>query len=728
MEEINDENILPAPSDIHINVSSGTKLSEVSTDEGNMNNESDSAFHTPRAPSDESKVEPTTPQKVLASPKLSKQITKVIIANKSNVDTAAPIESVKDAVSKFGGITDWNAHKAQALERRKHVQQELLKAQVEIPQYKKQAEAAEAEKALVLEELQNTLRLVEELKLSLEKAETEEVQAKQDSKLAQLRIKEMEQGIACEASVAAKEQFNVAKSRHASAVAELESVKNELKIIKEEYDLQVSERDMSINRAEEAISASKSIEKTVEDLSFELITARETLESVHAAHMEAEAQRISAALARDQDTLNWEKELKLAEDEMMKLNEKVLLIKDLQSKSDTASALLLNLKSELAAYKETKLNQDDESTMEGGNKEDEHIDEAQQTHASMQECVASTKKELEEVKCNTEKAREAVSLLKAEAALLESVLETEKAEISKMMQMESMASITVKSLETELDNIKMEIELVKTKEKDILEKMVDLPNALEKAASEAEEFKLMVQLEEEELRSAKEEADLIRGIKSTLDSKLSATLKDIEATKASEKIALAAIKALQESEITSELNREEPQTTVTIPLEKYYALNKEAHKAEEMANERVSDALSQIEMAKESEAKTLENLDLASKELIETKESLRLATERYVKANEGKLSAEQELRIWQTENGSRRKAKSDASEVTDASRKDSKIHAMGHDAEIVVQAPGSDNKVDRIFCGARTKKKKSLFPRLILYLSRKRTSSSSSSS
>lgn len=603
-----------------------------------------------------------------------------------------------------------------------------MKAQAEIPQYKKQAESAEAEKALVLEELQNTLRLVEELKLNLEKAETEEVQAKQDSKLAQLRIKEMEQGIACEASVAAKEQLNVAKSRHAAAVAELESVKNELKITKEEYDLQVNERDMGIKRAEEAISTSKSIEKTVEDLSFELITARETLESAHAAHMEAEARRISAALTRDQDTFNWEKELKLAEDEMMKLNEKVLLMKDLQSKSDTASALLLNLKSELVAYNETKLNQEAESIMEDGNKEDGNIDEALQTQASMQECVASTTRELEEVKCNTEKAREAVSLLKVEVALLESELETEKAAISNMMQMENMASITVKSLETELDNIKMEIELVQEKEKDIIEKMVDLPNALEKASSEADESKLLVQLEEEELRKAKEEADRIRGIKSTLDSKLSATLKDIEATKASEKIALAAIKALQESETTSELNREEPETKITIQLEKYYALNKEVHNAEEMANERVANAFSQIEMAKESEAKTLESLELASKELIVTKESLRLATERYVKANEGKLSAEQELRTWRAENGSRRKAKSDASEVADASRKDSKIYAMGHDAEIIANSPESDNKVDNIFRSARAKKKKSLFPRIILYLSRKRTSCSSSSS
>ncbi|KAK6160718.1 hypothetical protein DH2020_004099 [Rehmannia glutinosa] len=223
--------------------------------------------------------------------------------------------TAKAAVSKFGGIVDWKAHRVQTVERRKIIEQELEKAQEEIPLYKKQSEAAEEAKLQVLKELDSTRRLIEELKLNLERAQTEEQQARQDSELAKLRVEEIEQGIADESSFAAKAQLE----------AELEQ-------LRKDYTLLVAEKDASLKKAEEAMAKSKEIEKSVEDLTIELITAKESLESAHAAHLEAEEHRIGAVMAKEQDILNWEKELKQTEEELEKAKQQMLASKDLKWK------------------------------------------------------------------------------------------------------------------------------------------------------------------------------------------------------------------------------------------------------------------------------------------------------------------------------------------------------------------------------------------------------------
>ncbi|KAL0351995.1 UNVERIFIED_CONTAM: protein WEAK CHLOROPLAST MOVEMENT UNDER BLUE LIGHT 1 [Sesamum calycinum] len=376
---------------------------------------------------------------------------------RGHIDTTAPFESVKAAVSKFGGIVDWKAHRVQTVERRKIIEQELEKAQEEIPLYKKQSEEAEEAKIQVLRDLDSTKRLIEELKLNLERAQKEEQQAKQDSELAKLRMEEMEQGIADEASFAAKAQLEVARARHAAAVEELQTVNNELEQLRKDYAQLVAEKDASVKKAEEAVSISKEVEKSVEDLTIELITAKESLESAHAAHLEAEEHRIGAVMAKEQDILNLEKELKQAEEEVEKLNQQLLSSKDLKSKLETATALLQDLKAELAAYMESKLDQESSG--------DALKESEKKTRGDIEEALSAAKKELEEVKLNIEKLTNEVNILKVAATSLKAELEKEKAELAAIQQREGMASIAVASLEAELDRTKSEIALAQLKEK-----------------------------------------------------------------------------------------------------------------------------------------------------------------------------------------------------------------------------------------------------------------------
>ncbi|KAL1546969.1 protein WEAK CHLOROPLAST MOVEMENT UNDER BLUE LIGHT 1-like [Salvia divinorum] len=631
-------------------------------------------------------------------------------SSRGQVDTTAPFESVKAAVSKFGGIVDWKAHRMQAMERRKSMEEELEKAQVEIPLFKKQYEDAEEAKLLVLKELDSTKRLVEDLKLNLEQVQTEEEQAKQDFELAKLRVEELEQGITDESSIAAKAQLEVAQARHASAVSELKSVQDELEQLRRDYNLLVAEKDAYVKKAEEAIAKSKEIEKSVEDLTIELITIKELLESAHAAHMEAEERRIGAAMAKEQDMLNWDREMKQAEEDLEKMKQQASSSKDLQSKLETATVLLSDLKAELATYLESESR---EESGKAGHFEDVLNEAEKANRVQIEAAFSAAKKELEEVKLNFEKTSEEVAILKVAATSLQLELEKEKAELTTVRQREGMASIAVASLEAELNRTESEIMLIQLKEKDDREKMVDLPKNLEKAAQEADQAKSLAQAARDELRKAKEEAELAKAGAGTIESRLRAAKKEIEAARASEKLALAAIKALSESESTQSNDEEDSPARVTLSLEEYYVLSKKAHEAEEEASARIAAALAEIEVAKASEMNSLKKLEETNREMAERKNALEIALQKAEKAKEGKLGIEQELRKWRAEHEQRRKA-GDSAPLHQVSSSKSATSNTGTDTSLDVKPA--------------KKKKRSLFPRIFRFFSKKKSSKSSKSS
>ncbi|XP_019156384.1 PREDICTED: protein WEAK CHLOROPLAST MOVEMENT UNDER BLUE LIGHT 1-like isoform X2 [Ipomoea nil] len=655
--------------------------------------------------------------------------------NKGIIDTAVPFRSVKQAVSKFGGIVDW---KAQTVERQKSTNQELEKVQQEIPLLKKQSEAAEDAKRLVLKELDSTKHLVEQLKLDLERAQTEEQQARQDSELVKLRVEEMQQGIADESSTAAKAQLEVARARYTAAVSELKTVTSELEQLRKDYAFLLHEKEVALKKAEEAISSSKEVERTVEDLTIELITLKESLDAAHAAHLEAEEHRIGATMATEQDTLQWEKEVKQAEDELARLNQQAMYAVDLQSKLDAANALLQDLKAELTAYMESKLEQevDNDQNLVG-----ELVEPGKRTHGEIQSAIESTRKELDEVKLNLEKTIAEVNCLKVAATSLKSELDTEKSELSTTRQREGMASIAVASLEAELNRTKCDIAVSQMKEKEAREKMLEIPKQLQDAAQEADLAKSLAKTARDELQKTREEAEQAKAEASTIQSRLSAAEKEIEAAKASEKLAVAAINALQESESVQSTNDEESPTGVTLTLEEYYLLSKEAHQSEEQANMRVAAAISQIDIAMEAEMKSLSMLEEINNEKAVTREALELALQKAEKAKEGKLAGEQELRQWRAEHEQRRKnnepqpvmkpTKSARSSYEDIKEPKASVlqHTLSTNEHREVNNPEksfmqeSNTETDSSSEVKMRKKKKRLFPRFLMFLTKKKSSS-----
>ncbi|XP_071729285.1 protein WEAK CHLOROPLAST MOVEMENT UNDER BLUE LIGHT 1-like [Rutidosis leptorrhynchoides] len=560
-----------------------------------------------------------------------------------HIDTAAPFESVKEAVSKFGAIVDWKAHKAQTNERRRFIDQELERAQDEIPIYKQKSEAAEQEKDQVLRDLDTTKRLIRELKINLERAQTEERQAKQDSELAQLRIQEMEQGITDESSVAAKTQLEVAKARHLAAAEELVSAKNELEETRKDYAILAAERDSAQQKALEAVSTAKEIESEVENLTIQLITTKESIESTHALHLEAEEHRFQEGSETDQEELYWDQELKRTEEEFEKLKEQIVKAKDMKSKLETASTELQKLKDELAIYMQGKMPEEDDDKF---------------TRKDIQSGIAIAKKNLEEVNNNIKRTNEEIMCLKTAEKSLTAKLESEKQVLTNIRKQKGLGAGAVVNLESDLKRSRLDLENIKKKEKEAREKLVELPKRLQKVTEETENAKSLAEGAGLVLSKAKEAAEQAKSGAGSVSSRLAEIQKEIDAARAKEKLALGAINALHESESARGSKKGDPKGGVTISLEEYYELSKQAHEAQEVADKRVADAMAKIDEAKDSEMQNLNKLTQLNSELASRKEALNVALEKAEMAKECTLNIEEELKKRKGENDPNQKSES----------------------------------------------------------------------
>ncbi|XP_039830761.1 protein WEAK CHLOROPLAST MOVEMENT UNDER BLUE LIGHT 1-like isoform X2 [Panicum virgatum] len=641
---------------------------------------------------------------------------KYLRMDKTTVDTTTPIESVKVAASKFGGSINWKTRRSQTARESDHTILELDKLKNEISECKHQAEAAEAAKLSVFNELGRTKNIIDEMTHVLEKQQAIEVDAKEDLELFQFILQEME-GVDFDNSTVT-EKLNNIQERRKSLVAKVLLVKDDFRKVQEDYDSLLIETDISVRKAQTAFAMSKDAEKQVEELTIELQRLKEVFDLAQSTCHDAEENKKGTLMARDEDCLAWQKDLRQAEQELNQISMKLSSVQELQSKVDTSSSLLLDLKNEVATYMEAKL-----------------IEEAQEqesgTHKSMQEeAIILSRNELEEHRKSIAKVTDELCALKTTAASLKSELNREKAALAAIQQREAMASITMQSVKVEIKLSQQEFEAVHAKGKECGDKAVELRRVLQDAAKEANEAKSVAAKTQEELRKAKEEVELAKAALSTMEFRLEAVLRDVEVAKESQRLAL---NALEGTKVSANIKQQGSSQMITLDVDEYASLVERSHRAEELVHEKTAAATAQVEAAKESESRTLSRLSETYKALEERKQALLADTERADRATEGKLAMEQELRKWREENGRRRRAgdqapksKAKPSNTAEIIRGDTKCTIKDDSCAASSVHPLSDasgrSSPNDLALQAKTKKAKklSLFPRIIIFLGRRR--------
>ncbi|TVU48655.1 hypothetical protein EJB05_08297, partial [Eragrostis curvula] len=620
-----------------------------------------------------------------------------VIDPKAHVDTAAPIDSVKGAVSKFGGILDWR-------ERRKEIQDELDKVQVEVAKYQKWSQEAEAGKARALQELESTAKAADELTQSVEKAQTAESQARQDTELAELRLRELQRGAS--ESAAAKAELDAFRDRRDAALAELQSARAEVASLEKQRAAAAAEADAVAARALVAAAASREAAKAAASLAAEVVALKRELESSHAAHGEAEEKRMALAAAFERDKARWQSELEEAEVEAKRLREELMAACDVEIKAESAAELLANLKAELLAC----------TVIDGTTAPEKPSSD----NAMMR--LEKARKELEEVKESIGKAKGEAYHLRFAAVSMRDDLERQKAELAALQRKEALSAASIPSLEEELKQVTSS-ELAEAEARGGNDEVHDegkMAEQVDEARREAEQAKEKARSAREEMDKATEEAAVAKAAVAAVEARLEAVTREILAAHTAEETATASANALMQTETLSEKQSHQgvEEGGVTLTTEEYEELSRRARETEEAAGKRVMEAVKQIKEAKDAEVRSLEKLAKVGRQTEQRRQALLAATEEAEEAEFAKLSAERELRQWRADHhqgSSSRTGLAEISALDDPAQGNPHILSprggyMPRPDAAMVPAAEADAK----------QRKTTLFPRMVMFLARKK--------
>jgi hypothetical protein len=588
---------------------------------------------------------------------LSVHVKELAVETRAEIDTAVPFESVKQAVNMFGGKADWKAQRILTMERRQYVAAELQKTEEELTELKRLLIVTEYEKSQAIQEMNKIMCLIKELTLNLESANTLERQVTHNSEFARLGGEDKDNVDLDEENVIRKTQLEVEKERNASVILELQAVKQELEHDISEYLCSVNLRDIALQNAVDALAASEEVQKQVDALTIEFMTTKNFLDIAQTLCMETEEKQHAVAMAKDQESGEMGKEIGHANQELIRLNHEVVLVRDLMFKLDASSSLLQSLKLELAAVKESELKLGAELYAVENTlcKAEDELELAKIQEVERAKDQDITLVELDKMRENLNKATQETTYLAGAVEPLREELERESAMLEETRKRVAKTSAAVASLEAELNQTRQAIKSRQYGERQSKEAMTELPRALQQAVAEADKANIEAEAAREDMRKAKEEAAQSEAASSTAESRLQAAIKMAEAARASEVMALARIDAMNQSE--SIVGYSEARTpSITLSFNEYFSLNSEVHEAEELADKRVAAAIAQIDAAKDSEWEILKRLDEANKEIIARREALQVASQKAERANAAKLIVEDQLRKWRAQNGQHRKA------------------------------------------------------------------------
>ncbi|XP_010040672.2 WEB family protein At1g12150 [Eucalyptus grandis] len=537
-------------------------------------------------------------------------------AEVGEIDTRAPFQSVKAAVSLFGEVA---SKKKPAIRRSKTSSEnvldketQLLLAQKELNRIKQQLENAETTKTRALSDLGKANRTVQELTTKLNSAIESKQAAIEATEAVKHKAKHLERVKSqnLERTSSWKKELGTTRDEYRRAATELNTAKQELTKIRQDFDATLEAKLAAFQQAAEAQRSAKVNSEKASELSKEIQAMRQSLDHLKATSFQAEKEQAKFVEEKDARL----KACKIAKEEV---EEKLPSLKKEFNPAQTRNL-------------ELKLGETTEEIEVLQN-------EMKKVHASDMDSVKVITTELNEATKALQNVAEEESSCRELVNSLRQELEDMKTERISLEEREAELQRTMKTLQAELIEQKQELEAAPQEEMEndaADEQTISL--AIQKTMQEAEEMRRAA----EEL---KREAEASRVGKEEVERMLEATLKEAEVAKTAEKRALDQIKNLSAKADMVSASDPDSSGWIRMSVQEFESLSRKVEESENLAEMKLAAAAFQMEAVNTKKSEAEKRKEVILKEIEEIKEATEFALKQAEMAEAAKKAIEGEL-------------------------------------------------------------------------------------
>lgn len=549
-------------------------------------------------------------------------------ADVGEIDTRAPFQSVKDAVSLFGDSGSPKSGtatvaKKKADERLLEVEAQhhlMMKARL---YYTHQLRTTEAAKAQALRELQMANKTLEQLTNKLQMLAHSKQASIAAAEAAKVQAMELEEELARRAQLGNemwKSVLNNERELYRTTTAQLMACEEELANLRQDYDAVVVERLAMLQKAEEAQDELQKQEARHAQLMKEVDQLQQTFDQVKRTSLEAEEEYMKIVVEKEELLHSHKLNKERVEKEIKLLEEEFVPTETLQAKLDETMEAIRVLQEQLHDIQSTDLYAIRKMAKELDSAK-RALAEAVAEENSLQASIDSTKKQLEDVRSER---------LVAEKAAGE-------------------AESTTEQMQGDLEKSKADLEAAKSGCGFIMQSCVEkLLEEAEMVRNEAENSKKSAELLREEAKAA-------AALTQEADEKLKTVLKEAEEAKVVERLAEERIYCYQgheDAESHSSTRR------IRLSVDEFDSMNKKIKECTSKADIEVATAIAQVEAINARERENSEKLEAMLKENEALQSEIKEALKTAEMAEAARRLVETELQKWrQNEHSEAAKAK-----------------------------------------------------------------------